>query len=288
MIELFSDPATWASLATLTLMEIVLGIDNIIFISILAGKLPAEQQKRARLLGLGLACITRFLLLAAVNWMAQLTSVLFEVFGHGFSGRDLILLVGGAFLVYKATTEIHEKLEGEDADGGTETKAKISFSSVIVQILLLDIIFSLDSVITAIGMADHIEIMMGAVVISLGFMLWVGGAISDFVMRHPTVKMLALSFLLLIGVSLAAEAFHSEIPKGYIYTAMAFSMFVEMLNLRAKRKKEAKGLAAKPVHLRQNAVGVSLMQEGTRRAAETGTRTLPVIFLLLGTFSEVV
>ena len=283
MIELLSDPTTWASLATLTLMEIVLGIDNIIFISILAGKLPAEQQKRARLVGLSLACITRFLLLLAVNWMAQLTTVLFEVAGHGFSGRDLILLGGGAFLVYKATKEIHEKLEGEEEGGSAEGKAAVSFTGVIVQILLLDIIFSLDSVITAIGMADHVEIMMGAVVVSLGFMLWVGGAISNFVMRHPTVKMLALSFLVLIGVSLAAEAFHKEIPKGYIYSAMAFSVFVEMLNLWAKRRREAKRHAAiEPVHLRRNAVGMHLEKKGP------GGGTLPAIIMLLGSLAEAI
>ena len=260
MLEILSDPATWVSLTTLTLMEVVLGIDNIVFISILASKLPADQQNRARLTGLALACITRLLLLLAVSWLAGLTEPLFAVLGHSFSGRDLILLTGGAFLIYKATKEIHEKLEGEDEVGKAGKKA-ISFVGVIIQILILDIVFSLDSVITAIGMADHIEVMMAAVIIALAFMLWVGKAISDFVMRHPTVKMRALSFLLLIGVSLAAEAFHQEIPKGYIYSAMAFSVLVEMLNLMAKKRKDAKrAQAVEPVHLRRNAVGVSIAE----------------------------
>jgi predicted tellurium resistance membrane protein TerC len=264
MFELLSNPTVWASLATLTLMEIVLGIDNIIFISILAGKLPAEQQGRARIIGLSLACITRFLLLLAINWIASLTEVLFTLWGHGFAGRDLILLGGGAFLVYKATKEIHEKLEGPDESGKTDPSAATGFAGVIVQIVLLDIIFSLDSVITAVGMAEHIEIMMAAVIIALAFMMWIGKAISDFVMRHPTVKMLALAFLLLIGVSLAAEAFHKEIPKGYIYTAMAFSVLVEMLNLAMQRRKAARGKQVPtPVHLRQNVVGVQLEQNKT-------------------------
>lgn len=238
ILAFFSDPAVWAGLATLTLMEVVLGIDNIIFISILAGKLPADQQDRARVVGLGLAAVTRVLLLLGVSWLVGLTAPLFSLFGHSFSGRDLILLAGGVFLVYKAVAEIHEKLEGHK-DEERIAKAGVTFGSVITQILLLDIIFSLDSVITAVGMTDHIAVMVIAVLISLGLMMWSGRAIGNFVMRHPTVKMLALSFLLLIGVSLAAEAFHREIPKGYIYSAMAFSVFVEMLNLRVSKKKEA-------------------------------------------------
>ena len=262
MLEIFSDPAAWASLATLTLMEIVLGIDNIIFISILAGKLPKEEQNRARLLGLGIACVTRLLLLLAISWLATLTAELFRLFDHPFSGRDLILLGGGAFLVYKATKEIHEKLEGPEEAGKEDGRARVSFAGVILQIVLLDIIFSLDSVITAVGMAEHIEIMMAAVIIALAFMIWIGKRISDFVMRHPTVKMLALAFLLLIGVSLAAESFHREIPKGYIYTAMAFSIFVEMLNIRASKKREEKRQKALgPVHLRQNVVGMEIKDE---------------------------
>ncbi len=238
ILAFFSDPAVWAGLATLTLMEVVLGIDNIIFISILAGKLPADQQDRARVVGLGLAAVTRVLLLLGVSWLVGLTAPLFSLFGHSFSGRDLILLAGGVFLVYKAVAEIHEKLEGHK-DEERIAKAGVTFGSVITQILLLDIIFSLDSVITAVGMTDHIAVMVIAVLISLALMMWSGRAIGNFVMRHPTVKMLALSFLLLIGVSLAAEAFHREIPKGYIYSAMAFSVFVEMLNLRVSKKKEA-------------------------------------------------
>lgn len=238
ILAFFSDPAVWAGLATLTLMEVVLGIDNIIFISILAGKLPADQQDRARIVGLGLAAVTRVLLLLGVSWLVKLTAPLFSLFGHSFSGRDLILLAGGVFLVYKAVAEIHEKLEGHK-DEERIAKAGVTFGSVITQILLLDIIFSLDSVITAVGMTDHIAVMVIAVLISLALMMWSGRAIGNFVMRHPTVKMLALSFLLLIGVSLSAQAFHREIPKGYIYSAMAFSVFVEMLNLRVSKKKEA-------------------------------------------------
>lgn len=239
IISFLSDPAVWAGLATLTLMEIVLGIDNIIFISILAGKLPAEQQDRARFIGLALAAVTRVILLLGVSWLVGLTAPLFSIAGHAFSGRDLILLGGGIFLVYKAVAEIHEKLEGHK-DEERIAKAGVKFSGVIIQILLLDIIFSLDSVITAVGMTDKIAVMIIAVLISLAIMMWSGRAIGNFVMRHPTVKMLALAFLLLIGVSLAAEAFHREIPKGYIYSAMAFSIFVEMLNLRATKKKQAK------------------------------------------------
>jgi predicted tellurium resistance membrane protein TerC len=249
-INLLKSPETWISLVTLTLLEIVLGIDNIVFISILAGKLPQGQQKKARQLGLMLALGTRILLLCALAWMVKLTKPLFtlELFGYdwGLSGRDLILLVGGLFLLYKSTHEIHEKLEGEDGEVGRRIAP--SFTSVIVQILLLDIVFSLDSVITAVGMAKHLPVMIIAVILAVVFMLMMGGAISGFVEKHPTIKMLALSFLLLIGVALVAEAFHREIPKGYIYFAMAFSVGVEMLNLkmRAKAKKPAE-----PVHLHQ-------------------------------------
>lgn len=267
MLEILTDPAAWASLATLTVMEVVLGIDNIVFISILAAKLPESEQNRARMIGLALACITRLLLLLAVSWLASLTNPLFHVGNLGLSGRDLILLGGGAFLVYKATKEIHEKLEGDDEAGKGAGTKKLSFASVIIQILLLDIVFSFDSVITAIGMADHVEVMMAAVVLALLFMIWVGGPISRFVMKHPTVKMLALSFLLLIGVSLAVEAFHQHIPKGYIYSAMAFSVLVEMLNLMMKRRKEEKlRKKLEPVHLRQNVVGISIAPEQEKTA----------------------
>lgn len=235
-----SSPEAWISLVTLTLLEIVLGIDNIVFISILAGKLPQEQQKKARQLGLMLALGTRILLLCGLAWMVQLTKPLFTLplFGYdwGLSGRDLILLIGGLFLLYKSTHEIHEKLEGDD--GKKTRRVAPSFSSVIVQILLLDIVFSLDSVITAVGMAKHLPVMIVAVILAVGFMLLLGGKISAFVEKHPTIKMLALSFLLLIGVALVAESFHREIPKGYIYFAMAFSVAVEMLNLKMRAKKK--------------------------------------------------
>ncbi len=219
---------------TLTSLEIVLGVDNIIFISILAGKLPAEQQKRARQTGLALALITRIALLLSLSWIIGLTEPLVAVFGFEVSGRDLILILGGLFLLGKSTYEIHERLEGESGHGSS--RAAASFTSVIIQILLLDVVFSLDSVITAVGMVDEIIIMVTAVIIAVAVMLLAAGSISDFVNRHPTVKMLALSFLLLIGVNLLAEGFGQHIPKGYIYFAMAFSVFVEMLNLRIRSK----------------------------------------------------
>ena len=231
-MEWISDPSIWIAFATLTLLEIVLGIDNIVFISILAGKLPPEQQDRARLIGLGLAMFTRILLLLALSWLIGLTAPLFEVLEHEFSGRDLILLLGGLFLIAKSTREIHHKLEGEDR---TEVKGYPSFTSVIIQILLLDIVFSLDSVITAVGMVDEVEVMIAAVVVAVGVMMVSAGPIGRFVEHHPTVKMLALSFLLLIGFTLTAEAFGQHISKGYIYFAMGFSIFVEMLNLRLKK-----------------------------------------------------
>lgn len=222
---------------TLTALEIVLGIDNVIFISILSDRLPPEQRKRARLLGLSLAMFMRIALLLTINWIANLTDTLFELFGHGFSGRDLILLVGGLFLIYKATTEIHAKLEGEEEHAAGAGRYA-SFSGVIIQILLLDIVFSLDSVITAVGMAEDIEVMIAAVVIAVGVMLVASGPLSEFVSKHPTVKMLALSFLLLIGTTLVAEGWGFHISKGYIYSAMAFAVLVEILNLRMKRTSE--------------------------------------------------
>ena len=229
------------ALLTLTVLEIVLGIDNIIFISILSGKLPKEQQNKARLTGLALAMISRILLLFSIVWIMKLTLPLFTVLSQEISGRDIILIVGGLFLIGKSTFEIHDKLEGEDSH--TSGRPVKSFSNVIVQILLLDIIFSLDSVITAVGMANELIIMVLAVVIAVGVMMVSSKSISDFVEKHPTVKMLALSFLLLIGVSLIAEGLEQQIPKGYIYFAMAFSVFVEMLNLKMKSK-------AKPVALK--------------------------------------
>ncbi len=228
-----ASPEGWIALLTLTVLEIVLGIDNVVFISILAGRLPAPQQPAARRLGLLLAMFTRIGLLFSLAWVIGLTAPLVEVLGQAISGRDLLLLLGGLFLLAKATHEIHQRLEGEE--GAASAKASVSFLGVIAQILLLDIVFSLDSVITAVGMADEIGVMVAAVMIAVGVMLLSAEAISRFVNGHPTVKMLALSFLLLIGFSLVAESFDQHIPKGYIYFAMGFSVFVEAINLRVRR-----------------------------------------------------
>ena len=230
----FSDPSLWIGFLTLTLLEVVLGIDNVVFISILAGKLPAHQQEKARKLGLTLALVTRILLLLGISWIVGLTKPLFEIFGHPVSGKDLILGIGGLFLIAKATHEIHDKLEGEE--GHASARVAPRFASVIIQILLLDVVFSLDSVITAVGMVNKIPVMIAAVVIAVGFMLLFSGHISGFINKHPTLKMLALSFLILIGVMLVAESFHREIPKGYIYFAMAFSVGVEILNINLRKK----------------------------------------------------
>ena len=232
-MEWIAQPESWIALLTLTALEIVLGIDNIVFISILAGKLPEKDQARARTWGLGAAMITRIGLLLSIAWIMRLTQPLFEVFGTAFSGRDLILVIGGLFLIAKSTHEIHDKLEGPVKSGVRRTAA--TFMGVIVQIMLLDIVFSLDSVITAVGMANQVAIMIAAIVIAVGVMMLSSGAVSAFVHRHPTVKMLALSFLLLIGVSLVAQGFQQHVSKGYIYFAMAFSVFVEMLNLRIRK-----------------------------------------------------
>ena len=234
MFDWMASAEGWIALLTLTVLEIVLGIDNIVFISILAGKLPKDQRDRARQWGLALAMITRLLLLLGITWIMGLTATLLTVLEYDISGRDIILIVGGLFLIAKSTHEIHDKLEGP---GETSTgRAAVSFSGVITQILLLDIVFSLDSVITAVGMVEHVAIMMLAVVIAVGVMLLSSRAIGEFVERHPTVKMLALSFLLLIGVSLIGEGLDQHIPKGYIYFAMGFSVFVEMINLRVRSK----------------------------------------------------
>jgi predicted tellurium resistance membrane protein TerC len=232
-MEWMTDPQTWAALLTLTVLEIVLGVDNVVFISILAGKLPHAEQAGARTVGLALAMLMRIALLFSVSWIIRLTTPLFTVLGQEISGRDLILILGGLFLLGKSTHEIHAKLEGEEGHASASVKA--SFTSVIIQILLLDAVFSLDSVITAVGMADNLAIMIVAVVVAVIFMMVFAGPISQFVERHPTVKMLALSFLLLIGVTLIAEGLDRHIPKGYIYFAMAFSVFVEMLNLKLRR-----------------------------------------------------
>ncbi len=247
-MDWLTDPEIWISLLTLTALEIVLGIDNVIFISILAGKLPANQQNKARKLGLSLALITRILLLMSLTWIMRLTAPLFTlpVLHEEISGRDLVLLVGGLFLIWKSVREVHEKLEVEDGHA-TKTRTAASFASVIVQILLLDIVFSFDSVITAIGMANQLAVMVAAVVIAVGVMLAFSGMISDYVNRHPTLKMLALSFLILIGVTLVGEGLGRHIPKGYIYFSMAFAFGVEMLNLRM-RSKEKK---LQPVELHQ-------------------------------------
>lgn len=243
-----ADPQIWISLLTLTALEVVLGIDNVIFISILAGKLPPEQQDKARKTGLILAMVMRILLLLSISWLMKLTAPLFTLplVDHAMSGKDLIILFGGLFLIGKSVFEIHEKLEGEDGHATSGMKTA-TFQSVVIQILILDVVFSLDSVITAVGMADYLAVMVAAVVIAMGIMLWSAKSISDFVNRHPTLKMLALSFLILIGVMLVAEGFHQHIPKGYIYFAMAFAFMVEMLNLRLRAKAKAK----RPVALNQ-------------------------------------
>ncbi len=237
-MEWLTDPQVWMALVTLSALEIVLGIDNIIFISIQAGKLPAHQQEKARLLGLGLAMFIRIALLFSLTWLMGLTAPLFTAMGNEISGRDLILISGGLFLLWKSTMEIHGKLEGDDEIPSARVGA--TFSAVIVQILLLDIVFSLDSIITALGMASQFAIMVAAVVIAVAFMMFFSGKISAFVEKHPTIKMLALSFLLLIGVALIGDGFDMHIPKGYIYFAMAFSVMVEMLNLKLRRGKPLK------------------------------------------------
>jgi predicted tellurium resistance membrane protein TerC len=232
-----TDPQTWVAFMTLTVLELVLGIDNIVFISILAGKLPPAQQQRARTLGLGLAMLLRIALLFSLSWIIRLTAPLVTVLGQAISGRDLILLGGGVFLIGKSTYEIHAKLEGEE--GHASARIPPAFLGVLIQILLLDIVFSLDSVITAVGMTDKFGVMIAAVVVAVVCMMVFAGPISRFVERHPTVKMLALSFLLLIGVTLIAEGLDRHIPKGYIYFAMAFSVFVEMVNLQLRRPRTA-------------------------------------------------
>ncbi|MBI4847078.1 MAG: TerC family protein [Nitrospirae bacterium] len=233
-MEWITDPQSWIALVTLTALEIVLGIDNIIFISILTGRLPVHQQPKARIIGLALAMLTRIMLLFSLTWLMGLTAPLFTILKNEISGRDLILMIGGLFLLGKSTLEMHDKLEGEE--GHSSATVKAAFASVLIQIMFLDIVFSLDSVITAIGMASRVAIMVAAVVIAVAFMMLSASSISNFVEKHPTVKMLALSFLLLIGIALIADGLDLHIPKGYIYFAMAFSVFVEMLNLRLRRR----------------------------------------------------
>ena len=237
-----ADPEIWIALVTLTFLEIVLGVDNVIFISILSGRLPKAEQPKARRLGLLGAMLTRIALLFSITWMMRLTAPFFAVFGREISGRDLILIAGGLFLLAKSTHEIHDKLEGEE--GGRAVKGRVSFANVIGQIMVLDVVFSLDSVITAVGMANHLAVMVAAVVLAVAVMIVSAEPISRFVDRHPTVRMLALAFLLLIGLALVADGLGQHIPKGYIYFAMGFSVFVEMINLRVRAK-------SKPVHLHQ-------------------------------------
>ena len=255
-MDWFTDPNAWIGLLTLTALEIVLGIDNIIFISILSGKLPADQRAKARRLGLLGAFVSRLLLLFSIAWIVRLTRPLFTVLGMEISGRDLILIVGGLFLIAKATHEIHNKLEGEHTDDAAGKPVVSSLGKVIAQIMVVDVVFSLDSVITAVGMVDQISIMVAANVIALGIMLAAAGTIAGFVDRHPTVKMLALAFLVLIGTNLVAEGFGQHIPKGYTYFAMAFSVIVEMLNLRMKAKQKPVQLHDTP-HLPAEGLGPS-------------------------------
>jgi len=244
-MEWIAEPQAWIALITLTALEIVLGIDNIVFISVLTGRLPEDQRQKGRMIGLALAMIMRIVLLLFLAWIVKLTAPLFTVFGNEISGRDLILIIGGLFLLAKATHEIHHNLEG--FEGEEEVKVHATMGSVLFQVMLLDIVFSLDSVITAVGMADHVQVMVIAIVLAVVFMMVFAKPIGEFVEQHPTVKMLALSFLLLVGMALVADGLEFHIPKGYIYFAMGFSVFVEMLNLRLKKR-----MKPKPVKLRKS------------------------------------
>lgn len=239
-METLLNPEVWIALATLTALELVLGIDNIIFISILAGRLPPEQRNKARRLGITLAAVTRLGLLLTIAWIVGLTAPLFSVLGHEFSWRDLILIGGGLFLIAKATHEIHQKVEGAGDSGGAGAAVTASFTAVIAQIMVLDIVFSLDSIITAVGMVDERWVMVAAILISIVFMLMFARPIGDFVERHPTVKVLALSFLIMIGLVLIADGFGQHIPKGYIYASMTFSVFVELINLWVRKREQRK------------------------------------------------
>ena len=240
MLALLSDPQAWIALATLTGLELVLGIDNIVFISILVDKLKVQEQKRARSIGLFLAMFLRVGLLLVLSWIIGLTAPLFSVFEHPISGRDLILLGGGLFLIWKSTAEIHQALEGQEGHTARDVKAK--FVAVVAQIIVVDLVFSLDSIITAVGMVDHLAVMIAAVIVSVGMMMLFAGAIGRFIARHPTIKMLALAFLVVVGVVLIAEGFGQHVPKGYIYVAMAFSLAVELLNIRMRKR------SRKPAH----------------------------------------
>ncbi len=243
MMELLSDPAVWAAFATLTVMEIVLGIDNIVFISVLVSRLPAEQANRARRLGLALALVFRIALLLVISWIIGLNQVVFELFGHGYSWKDLILIAGGLFLIYKATHEMHAEIE-EPHEPGLKEAAGQAFSAIIAQIIVIDLVFSIDSIITAVGMAEQVEVMIAAVIVAVGIMFIASGPVAAFVAKHPTTKMLALAFLLLIGVSLVADGAGFHIEKGYIYAAMGFSVLVEAVNILTKQRRLARAAAA--------------------------------------------
>ncbi|MGJ7501352.1 TerC family protein [Variovorax sp. ZT5P49] len=246
MLQLLSDPQVWIAFATLTALELVLGIDNIIFISILVDKLPLAQREFARRIGLFMAMFMRIGLLLVLAWIVGLVKPLFEVFGQEISGRDLILILGGLFLIWKSTSEVHQSLEGEHEH--KQSTAKATFASVITQIMIIDLVFSLDSIITAVGMVDDVRVMIAAVIASVLLMMLFAGPIGRFVSNHPTIKMLALSFLVVVGVVLVAEGFEHHVPKGYVYFAMAFSLSVEMLNIRM-RKKSAKPVVLNPPHI---------------------------------------
>ncbi len=239
-----SSTEAWIALLTLTVMEIVLGIDNIVFISILVDRLPEAQRPRARFLGLGFAMLTRILLLLSISWVMQLKDPIFEVFDNPFSGKDVILILGGLFLLWKSTKELHHKVEGDGDVAHDAAKGRAALGSILLQIAVLDIVFSLDSVITAVGMVEQVSVMVIAVMVAVGFMMVFAGAVSNFISRHPTVKVLALSFLLLIGTTLIAEGFHFHFQKGFVYFAMAFSVFVEILNVRMKTNAQKRALAA--------------------------------------------
>ncbi len=238
MIELLYDPAVWASFVTLTFMEIVLGIDNIVFISVIVGRLPVEQADAARKIGMSMALIFRILLLVILSWIIGLKEDVFSLFGQGFSWRDIILIAGGLFLIYKGTSEIHEEIEGETEEAEAARKSTSTFAAIITQIILIDIVFSVDSIVTAIGMADHVEVMIAAVIVSMIIMYLASGTVAKFIRDYPTTKMLALSFLMLIGVSLVADGLAFHIPRGYIYFAMAFSVMVELFNVLVRRKRQ--------------------------------------------------
>jgi predicted tellurium resistance membrane protein TerC len=247
VVDWILDPEIWASLLTLTALEIVLGIDNLVFISILAGRLPAERQNRARQIGLALALLTRLALLASIAWIIGLTEPFFDLFGHPVSWRDMVLVTGGLFLLYKGTREIHHTLEGDELEGEQAENGRTSFISVVTQIMLLDIVFSLDSVITAVGMANTLWVMATAIIIAVAIMLMASRPLAEFVQRHPTVKMLALSFLILIGMTLIADGAGLHVPKGYIYAAIGFSVGVEALNqFAARRRRQRRGIRSVP------------------------------------------